>query len=136
MDEGVLEAARAVRPYLAEFMDSAVAAEVDAELAGLLATAAGGEDVEGRLRAVLEADEATGVFLERVLEDAPDFRPPQVVSELTSRYSGLPGIRRPSWRTSSVARMATMCGTGRRSACRLGTVRRITARSSRSNRAR
>jgi len=95
MDEGVLEAARAVRPYLAEFMDSAVAADVDAELARLLATAAGGEDVEGRLRAVLEADEATGVFLERVLEDAPDFRPPQVVSELTSRYSGLPGDPSP-----------------------------------------
>lgn len=91
MDEGVLEAARAVRPYLAEFVGPSVATDVDAELAGLLAAAAGGDDVEDRLRAVLEAREATSVFLERVLEDAPNFRPPQVVSELTRRYIDLPG---------------------------------------------
>ena len=72
-----------------------MAADVDAELAGLLADAAGGEDVEGRLRAVMEAHEATHVFLERVLEDAPGFRPPRVVSELTIRYSGLPGDPSP-----------------------------------------
>jgi hypothetical protein len=95
MDEGVLEAARAVRPYLVEFVGSAIAADVDAELAGLLASAAGGDDVEGRLRAILEAHRATSVFLVRVLDDAPNFRPPRVVSDLTSRYSGLPGQPSP-----------------------------------------
>ena len=75
MDEGVLEAARAVRPYLAEFMDSAVAADMDAELAGLLATAAGGQDVEDRLRAVLEADDATGVFWSEYSRMLPTFVP-------------------------------------------------------------
>jgi hypothetical protein len=95
MNEGVLEAARAVRPYLAEFLGSAVAADVDAELAGVLASAASGDDVESRLRAVLEAHEATTVFLDRVLDDAPDFRPPGVVSELKRRYSGFPGQSSP-----------------------------------------
>ena len=95
MDRGVLEAARAIRPYLPKFVNPAIAADVDAELAGLLARAAGGEDVEGRLWAVLKANEATRVFLDRVLDDAPDFRPPQVVSELTSRYCGMPGEPSP-----------------------------------------
>ena len=95
MDEGVLEAARAVRPYLAEFVGPALAADVDAELARLLAGAAGGDDVEAGLRTVMQAHEATSVFLERVLEDAPSFRPPRVVSALTKRYSGLPGQSSP-----------------------------------------
>jgi hypothetical protein len=95
MDEGVWEAARSVRPYLVELLGPAGGAEVDAELARLLARAPGGEDVEGRLRAVLEAHEATSVFLERVLEDAPQFRPPRVVSAHRRRYSGLPGPSSP-----------------------------------------
>jgi hypothetical protein len=95
MDEGVLEAACAVRPYLAEFVGPAVAADVDAELAGLLVSTAGGDDVEAGLRTVMQAHEATRIFLQRVLEDAPDFRPPQVVSALTKRYSGLPGQSSP-----------------------------------------
>ena len=68
---------------------------MDAELAQLLAGAAGGEDVDGRLRAVLEAHEATSVFLERVLADAPAFRPPRVVSAHRRRYSSLPGPPSP-----------------------------------------
>src|SRR5262245_50938005 len=63
MDEAVLEAARGVRPYLAEFIGPA-AADVDAELAGLLADADAGGDVEGGLRELLEAHQATRVFLE------------------------------------------------------------------------
>jgi hypothetical protein len=94
MDEGVWEAARAVRPYLIELLGPA-AADVDAELARLLAGEAGGEDVEQRLRAVLEAHEATTVFLDRVLADAPQFRPPRVVSAHRRRYSGLPGPSSP-----------------------------------------
>jgi hypothetical protein len=95
MDDGVVEAARAVRPYLVEFLGTVTARELDAELADLLARAAAGEDVEAGLRSALEAREATSVFLDRVLDDAPDFRPPRVVSELTRRYSGLPGQRSP-----------------------------------------
>ena len=95
MSEGVLEAARSVRPYLVEFVGSERAGELDTDLAGLLESAAAGEDVEASLRATLEADEPTAVFLERVLGDAPRFRPPAVVSAVTRSYSGLPGQLSP-----------------------------------------
>ena len=94
-DEGVLEAARAVRPHLVEFVGPNRATKLDTELAGLLADAAGGKDVESALRATLEADEATGLFLERVLGDAPRFRPSSVMSALTRSYSGLAGEPSP-----------------------------------------
>ena len=83
MDECVWASARAVRPYLIELLGPA-AADVDGELALLLAGEAGGEDVEQRLRAVLEAHKATSVFLERVLADAPAFRPPSTIGGLCS----------------------------------------------------
>lgn len=88
MDEVVLEAARAVRPYLVKLVGIKAAATVDAQLARLLADAAG-RDVEADLRGVLEAHEGTKVFVERVLED-PEHRPPDVVSA-ASRYAGLSG---------------------------------------------
>lgn len=95
MNEGILEAARAVRPYLAEYVGVAEATRLDDELARLLAGADGGEDVEAALRASLETREATRVFLERILGDAPSFRPPRVVAALTRSYSGLPGSSSP-----------------------------------------
>jgi hypothetical protein len=92
MDEGVLEAARVIRWYLPELVGPA-AEEVDLQLAGLLAAMAGGEDVKVRVRAVLEGHVGTRVFLEAVLEDAPEYRPPQVKSgsHRTAGYSPLPG---------------------------------------------
>jgi len=76
-DRGVLEAARAIRPYLSELTGPA-AARHDARLATLLADALAGHDVVGELRSVLEADDAMAAFLEEVLDDAPEFRPPDV----------------------------------------------------------
>jgi hypothetical protein len=89
MDEGVLEAARAVRPFLLELVGPG-AHDLDDELADLLAAAMRGADVEDELRAAFGRHEGTSVFLERVLQDAPDYRPPV---ELVSRgdYDSLPG---------------------------------------------
>lgn len=91
MDEGVVEAARAVRPYLEEFVGSKTAGEVDDQLSDLLARATDGDDVEYPLREILTAHESTDVFLERVLGDAPDYRPPRVIAEITRGYQPLPG---------------------------------------------
>src|SRR5271166_580501 len=95
MDEGVFEAARSVRPYLYEWFDPELADAVDAELADLLTDVVPGGDAEDRLRSVLEAHEATSVFLERVLWDAPQLRPPQVVADSTRNYRALPGDESP-----------------------------------------
>jgi hypothetical protein len=89
MDERILEAARVIRPYLAGLVGIEAAAAVDAELAEILARAAAGEDVETALLTVLKADDATSVFLDRVLDD-PLLRPPGVVPEVTKGYSPLP----------------------------------------------
>jgi hypothetical protein len=95
VDEGIREAARAVRPFLMEFLGREVADELDAHLAALLMNAAAEDDVDERLRTALQAHEATQVFLQRVLDDAPAFRPPSVVSETTRAYGGLPGDSSP-----------------------------------------
>jgi hypothetical protein len=95
VDEGLWEAARSARPYLGETLEAEQAAKVDGQLADLLARAAAGEDVDKPLRAVLEEHPATSVFLEMVLDDAPHFRPPEVVSETTRGYKGLPGQPQP-----------------------------------------
>lgn len=93
MNEGVREAGRCVRPYLVELLGSTKAAEVDEELARLLNDGDIGEGTEAKLRNVLDAHEATRVFLEEVLEDAPACRPPGVSGE--TRYSALPGDAAP-----------------------------------------
>ncbi|MEX5258104.1 hypothetical protein [Kocuria arenosa] len=93
MDEGVWEAARCIRPCLEELLDSATAAaEVDAQLAGLLTGGDAGEDTEDQLREVLDAHPATSGFLFRVLDDAPAYRPPPCPRVPRTRgYAGLPG---------------------------------------------
>ena len=95
MDEGVREAARAVRPFLGEFLEPGAARELDAQLASLLKDAPDGQGTDEKLKAALRTHEATQVFLERVLGDAPLFRPPSVLSEVTRAYSGLPGDKSP-----------------------------------------
>jgi hypothetical protein len=93
--EGVQEAARCVRPYLPELIGPD-AAKVDAQLAELLVAAAQGEDVAMELRAALESYEGTRAFLEAVLENAPEYLPPQLQSSaLKTSYSGLPGDIQP-----------------------------------------
>jgi hypothetical protein len=76
MDDGVWEAARSVRPYLVVLLGPVLAAEVDAQLARLLNDGGEGEDLKDKLLEVFNAHEATSVFLERVLDDPPAFRPP------------------------------------------------------------
>ncbi len=89
MDERIVEAARVIRPYLAGLLGIQAAAAVDAELAGILARAVTGEDVAAALLTVLKANEATSVFLDRVLDD-PELRPPGLAFEVTKGYSPLP----------------------------------------------
>lgn len=77
VDDGIIEAGRAIRPYLQELVGSKVAPELDGRIAALL-SAAGADEVPGSLRALLGEREETAAFLEAVLADAPQFRPPQV----------------------------------------------------------
>jgi hypothetical protein len=94
MSSGVREAARSVRPYLPSLLGPSAAAEVDAQLAILLA--AEDTNAEQKLRSVLEQRDATNEFLERVLDDAPDFRPPQAFSAATrGGFANLPGHQGP-----------------------------------------
>lgn len=95
MSEGVYEAARCIRPYLPtlapEDHDS-----VDAELAALLNDPQQA-DTETRLVALLEQRPATAMFMDAVLDDAPEYRPPQVVEEVlfAGGYSPPPGQHKP-----------------------------------------
>jgi hypothetical protein len=74
-DEGVLEAARAIRPYLPDLVGP-VADQLDRRIAELLAAAAQGENVAAAVRSLLVSQEATGGFVVEVLADAPSYRPP------------------------------------------------------------
>jgi hypothetical protein len=76
MNEGVLEAARAIRPYLDDLVGPA-AAEFDARIATLLAAATAGVDVVPELQSILGSPEGTSSFLEGVLADGPLYRPPE-----------------------------------------------------------
>lgn len=76
-NEGVLEAARAIRPYLRELVEpAAAAAELDRQLADELGQVSDPSATAGRLRILLERQEDTAWFLDSVLADAPDHRPP------------------------------------------------------------
>ncbi|MEU6814602.1 hypothetical protein [Streptomyces sp. NPDC046860] len=76
---GMAEAARAVRPYLAELVGPVAAPPLDDlladALAGVPAEPDAGSEAVARLRETLHADAATWAFTEAVLEDAPLFRP-------------------------------------------------------------
>jgi hypothetical protein len=91
-EQGILAAARAVRPFLPDLIgpDSG---RVDGRLAGLLAAARRGENVAGPVRSVLEEHEATADFLGAVLADAPRYLPYDLWLEnlLVRDYRGLPG---------------------------------------------
>jgi len=76
-DEGVLEAGRAIRPYLDNLLDdTATAAGLDRHLAELLTSAAERSDRARRLRDLLDQHADTAWFLTQVLTDAPHYRPP------------------------------------------------------------
>lgn len=81
-DDGVLEAARAIRPYLSDFLDPALAGTLDRRIANQLADPAASVT---ELRSLLEEQEDTAWFLRRVLSDKWH-RPP---------YQQPPGVRDP-----------------------------------------
>jgi len=77
-DRGVLEAARAIRPYLTDWFTEQDAAVLDQQIATVLAAVnpADPAPVAGELRALLNRHPLTGRFLRDVLADAPHHRPP------------------------------------------------------------
>lgn len=93
-DEGVLEAARAIRPYLDRLVESPGAgAELDRQLAAELGQVSDPSAAAGRLQILLEQHEDTAWFLGRVLADAPDHRPPITNPAIS------PEARHPLWGT-------------------------------------
>jgi hypothetical protein len=76
-DEGVLEAARAIRPYLADLVGPTVADRLDRRIADLL-TGAEEQAIPAALLSLLEEQQDTAWFLGRVLDDRPRYRPPYV----------------------------------------------------------
>ncbi|MBL7500866.1 hypothetical protein I6A84_04030 [Frankia sp. CNm7] len=75
-EAGVVEAARAIRPYLADLIGPRAAADLDRQLADALDDQ---RDMPGQvrqLRDLLDTRDTTRWFLTEVLADSPDFRPP------------------------------------------------------------
>src|SRR4051812_24502275 len=86
-DDGVRAAARAVRQFLPELVGPE-SELVDREIVILMSE----PGAEPRLRQLLERREGTRVFLGAVLDDDPEFRPPQVrPSTMKGGYGPLPG---------------------------------------------
>jgi hypothetical protein len=95
VSEGVFVAARRVRAFLPHLVPAS-AGDVEVQLAELLNEHQDPE-TEAQLRAVFAEDAALQMFLDAVLDDAPRFRPPQVVRQ-TKREAGfspLPGLQVP-----------------------------------------
>lgn len=93
-DEGVLEAARAIRPYLRDLVGPAEAGTFDRRIADLLTGPADVAATVAALRALLAGHEDTAWFLGRVLADRPLYRPPyqqSVPQRDISRPAGDPG---------------------------------------------
>jgi hypothetical protein len=81
--ENILDGARSIRPYLAELLE-ADAGVMDRELAGLLALAQAGQNVDNRILELLARYEATRAWMAKFLRDK---RPPDVERV----YNPLPG---------------------------------------------
>jgi hypothetical protein len=74
---GVLAAARGIRPYLDELVGAGDAAGLDAEVAEMLTEGRDPTTAAQQLSEVLRGRVETRMFLAAVLDDAPDYRPPQ-----------------------------------------------------------
>ena len=95
VSEGVFAAARRVRAFLPHLVPAS-AGDVDVQLAELL-NGNQDPDTEAQLLAVFAQDAALEMFLDAVLDDAPRFRPPQVVLQTKWKggFSPLPGSQVP-----------------------------------------
>jgi hypothetical protein len=86
-DEAVLEAARAIRPYLTELVGSD-ANRVDTQIAALLGEAATGrDDIDVSILSLLREDQSTHAWAAAFLQAG---LPPDVVA-IRERSIGLPG---------------------------------------------
>jgi hypothetical protein len=85
-DDGVLEAARAIRPYLGDLVAPPLASAIDDRIASEFNSTASPAEIVGRLRALLEEHEDTAWFLTRVLADSSLRRPPYLQR---TRYRGI-----------------------------------------------
>ncbi|WP_239313787.1 hypothetical protein [Frankia sp. Cj3] len=82
---GVIEAARAIRPYLPRLLAPAAAHALDQRLAAELTSPADPVATARQLRVLLDGQEDTAWFLAAVLRDAPDYRPPYHQPQYLSR---------------------------------------------------
>jgi hypothetical protein len=89
-DDAVIEAARAIRPYLDRLVDTPAAADLDRHLADTLNDRPDQTATAGRLRILLEGKEDTAWFLAEVLADAPHYRPPYQQPRYLQRQRGIP----------------------------------------------
>jgi hypothetical protein len=90
-DDAVIEAARAIRPYLDRLADSPAAAlELDHHLADELNGRPDQPGTASRLRILLDGQQDTAWFLAEVLADAPHYRPPYHQSRYQLRQAGSP----------------------------------------------
>src|SRR5664279_767420 len=89
-DDGVLEAARAIRPYLTDLVVGQDAAGLlDRQIAGHLTGGADRSETVRRLRTLLEEQEDTRWFLTEVLADVPHHRPPYQQPRHRQRQPGM-----------------------------------------------
>jgi hypothetical protein len=88
VDDGVVEAARAIRPYLDDLIGPRAAASLDRQLADQLASPAASAEQVRRLRKLLDAHADTRWFLTEALIDRPHFRPPYQQPHYLRRTGG------------------------------------------------
>jgi hypothetical protein len=90
-DDAVIEAARAIRPYLERLADPPSTADgLDRHLADALNSRSARPAVARRLRILLNEQEDTAWFLTEVLADAPHCRPPYHQPRNRRRQAGIP----------------------------------------------
>ncbi|MFG1815494.1 hypothetical protein ACGFIF_17120 [Kribbella sp. NPDC049174] len=79
MDEvGVLEAARAMRPYMTQLVGPTLGRDLDRQIAILLNSDVKEDERARALVSLMRSNETTEDFLTEVLADAPDYRPPSL----------------------------------------------------------
>jgi hypothetical protein len=105
-DHGVLEAARAIRPYLTDLVGPTEAAVLDRQIADLLHDLTNTTETAAQLRTLLHRQEDTGWFLDRVLADWPHYRPPY---QQSAQHRDLP---RPAGDISHVEADRYVCPEG------------------------
>jgi hypothetical protein len=93
MDEDLLEVARVVRSYLPDLVGSK-ARSYDERIAGLLAAARSGTNVDEELAAVLQQSDAVHTWVAQVLQDDLH-RPPHLQTRGELGFEPLPGNAGP-----------------------------------------